>query len=291
MNAPVRSIIAATDFSAAAERGLDRAARLAREQGAELVLVHAVEAGDWLSLPGLPVGLSEDYRRAATFALERERDRVGAGIACRTILVDGALHRALPALLDAQVADLLVLGGRGAGDWADAVLGSTADRVLRLQRVPVLLARVAPTNAYARVVLATDFSIASEQAAAFALGIVPDATCLLAHVNEPLFEGTLAFAGVSDDLIADYRLQTAANAMRDLQAQAARLGEAGAKPIPALRQGRASRELPALVVAENADLVVVGAQGRSRIEVGLLGSVSRHLASCLGCDVLVVPQR
>lgn len=290
MSTRIRSIIAATDFSDAAGLAVARAAHLAREHGAELLLVHAVELGDWLPAATLPA-VPDDYRHAAGAALERTCDELGPGAACRAVLVEGPLHRALPGLLDAQGCDLLVLGARGTSGWTDAVLGSTADRVLRLQRVPVLLVRGAVTQAYARVVIATDLSIASERAAAFALGMVPDATCLLAHADEPLFEGTLAFAGVSDDVIADYRLQSAAGAMRDLQAQVVRLGEAGAKLIPALRQGRASRELPSLVAEENADLVVVGAQGRSRIEVGLLGSTSRHLASSLGCDVLVVPQR
>jgi nucleotide-binding universal stress UspA family protein len=38
-------------------------------------------------------------------------------------------------------ADLIVVGGRGRGTFANLLLGSTADRVIRFAKVPVLVAR------------------------------------------------------------------------------------------------------------------------------------------------------
>jgi nucleotide-binding universal stress UspA family protein len=291
MSKAITRILAATDFSPEASLALDRAADLARLHRAELRLVHALERGDWLQELGGAVGPAPalpDLRDAVATALARERDRLAIDNCCIEIL-DQALHRALPALLETLPADLLVMGGRGAGGWADLVLGSTADRVLRLHRLPVLLVRRAATGEYRRVASGTDFSAASEAAARFVIALCPQATRLLVHASEPTFESTLAFAGVSSEVRSDYRSAAARRAMIELEAFAQRLGPAGLSAVAALREGRASRELPAFVSESGVELMAVGVQGRSRIEVGLLGSVSRHLAASLPCDVLLVP--
>ena len=44
-------------------------------------------------------------------------------------------------LAEAQKADLIVVASHGAGGWKDLVLGSVADKVLRLAPGPVLLLR------------------------------------------------------------------------------------------------------------------------------------------------------
>lgn len=59
--------------------------------------------------------------------------------------------------------------------------------------------------------------------------------------------------------------------------------------LPALRSGRPGSVLPALVEEASIELMVLGVSGRAGIERGLLGSVSRHAASDMPCDVLLVP--
>ncbi len=288
----LQRILIATDFSDSARAAADRAARLARSTGAALTLLHALEAGEWLeALAGRWRGLDPArVRAAAGEALEGERSRLGADLDCATRLLDGPLPQSLPVLLAQTPADLLVMGARGASDWADALLGSTVDRVLRLQRLPVLIVRTAGAGTdYGRVAVATDFSPASEHAARFALALLPASNHLLLHVCESLFGPTLAFAGVEPALVEEYRRDGAREAMVELEAFSARVGGATQRAIPALREGRPSREIVRFVAEAGVDLMVVGAQGRSRVEVGLLGSVSRHLAADLPCDVLVVP--
>lgn len=293
MSRPIRRILAATDFSEVASTALDRAARLAALHGAELLLVHALQRGDWLErLSGEVAGArTRSLFQASLDALESERQRLsGVAGATRIELLEQPLHRALPDLLAAHPAELLVMGARGSGGWQDALLGSTADRVLRQHRLPVLLVRRAAEVDYARVALATDFSQASDAAARFALGLTPAAVHLLLHALEPPFDSTLAFAGVAPEAREEYLAQAAQQAMADLDAFAHRIGGAAVRAVPALREGRPSRVLSSFVRDAEIDLVALGVAGRSRIERGLLGSVSRHAASSLPCDVLLVPQ-
>jgi len=292
MSQPIQRILIATDFSETAGMAAQRAARLAERHAAELLMVHALESGNWIEQLASMGGGSvhrRDVFEASLAGLEQERARIGLPVNCRTELLESPLHQALPDLLATYPADLLVMGSHGAGGWGDALLGSTADRVLRLHRLPVLLVRNQDRRDYERVAFATDFSPASETAARFGLVLTQGAIHLLLHACEPPFESTLAFAGVSDEVIEHYRRDAARQALADLEAFAERIGGDAVRAVPALREGRPSRVLTGFVTDAEIDLLVVGVSGRSRIERGLLGSVSRHAASGLPCDVLLVP--
>ena len=295
MTQSITRVFAATDFSPIAGLALDRAARIARRHQARLHIVHAVGWGGLLEETAGTPGLVLDRTRvfeAVAVALERERERLreATGVEAETVVLDDALHRALPEQLASSPEALVVMGAHGEGGWSDALLGSTADRVLRRRVAPVLLVRHSGEEGYRRIALATDFSSASERAARLGLALAPEAVPFLLHANEPPFDSTLALVGVSDETIEDYRRRTANAAMREIEAFAARLGEAGSRALPALRDGRPSRVLPAFVAEADIELMVVGAQGRSRLAGNLLGSTSRHVAAGLPCDVLVVPE-
>jgi len=197
----------ATDFSEAAARAGERAAQLAEQHAALLGLLNARERGGWIEeLTGasLPIDLLEQIAQARSAALQAEAARLGCGGAEQR-LIDASLHRALPELQAERPAQLMVMGAHGGGGWQHLLLGSTADRVLRLHLLPVLLVRAGVDGPYRRVGIATDFSPASAAAARFALRLCAAATVLLVHASELPFEGTLGFAGVGCDIVEHYR--------------------------------------------------------------------------------------
>jgi nucleotide-binding universal stress UspA family protein len=286
------AILAATDFSDAAALATQRAAVLATELTATLILVHAISAPAWsdevLGAPRVPL-VAGDLRATIEAALKEERDRVAAltDATVEHVLVDGPLHRSLPSLVQATGAEWLVMGAHGENATRELLLGSTADRVLRVAPVPVLLVRTPCEGPYRRVALATDFSSGAEQAALQGLRLAGKAQRLLVHVDERLHEPTLAYAGVSEETIEDYRRASAIESMRQLEVMAERLQAHGGELVPTLRDGRASAALQALVDEAGIDLMVIGRHGRSRLEAALLGSTGRFATSALRCDVLV----
>lgn len=284
-------ILAATDFSAAAGVAVERATQLANATAAELCLVHALRRGSWVEELGdtdVSMGLQQRLETASVRALDIETDRLRARApSVRGELLAGALHREIHGLLLRLPAQLLVMGAHGAGGWQDVLLGSTVDRVLRLHRVPVLLVRNPTAGPYGRMALATDFSASSFQAARFALDLLPATPALLVHAHEEEFQTSLAFAGVAEPEREAYRIGAAHRALAKMERFARDVGVTAA--VPALREGPPSRVLPELVDEASVELVVLGVSGRSGIEHGLLGSVSRHAAADLRCDVLLVP--
>jgi nucleotide-binding universal stress UspA family protein len=287
-------ILAATDFSDAATMAVDRAAQLAGAHAAELCIAHALGRGEWVEhvFLELPAGYRDAVRQAAESALagecERLQPRAGA-LPCQSLLLDDLLHRSLPGVLAEYPAELLVMGARGAAHWSDLLLGSTADRILRLHRLPVLLVRRPVTGAYERVGLTTDFSAASERAARFALDLLPSVQPLAVHITEPPYEGTLAYAGLERDRIEAYKRKAAGQALAQLEAFCQRVDGASGRVVPALRIGRPNKALAEVIDEARLDLLVLGVTGRSELEVGLLGSMSAHAAASASCDVLLVP--
>ncbi len=136
-------ILVATDFSAHAQNALDYAMSIARSQGAALVLVHALEAPDPLTMVGGSIKPMLDLGAATAKAeelLQAEAARVQAGqmLAASEVRRYRAEQEILSAARD-HAADLVVLGTRGHRGVQRFMLGSVSERVARACPVPVLI--------------------------------------------------------------------------------------------------------------------------------------------------------
>ncbi|HEX6810841.1 MAG TPA: universal stress protein [Planctomycetota bacterium] len=141
----IRRIVCPTDFSPTAGHALEYAAEMARSFGAELVLLHVVPEMNYplrsfgmaWSLPHL----HEELHKHAADEIEKVRKTIGTGVDVRTELRDGEAHAQVLACAKAQNADLIVMGTQGHTGLKHALLGSTAERVVRLAECPVLTVR------------------------------------------------------------------------------------------------------------------------------------------------------
>lgn len=287
----LQSVLAATDFSADARLAAERAALLAAATGMRRgTLLHVLEP-PWterFARPGADLagtrqarlddaarelaGLAEDIRERRGFALTPE---VRAGRALEQILAAGAEF------------DLLAVGARGSHPLRELALGTTAQRLLRTTRQPVLVVKRAPEAPYRRVLVAVDFSPHAQRALTCARALAPQADISLVHVYEAVFEGKMQYAGVGEDVIEEYRAKARHNAAAQMAQFVAEAG-AGADTLPAvIEPGYAPARLREQVRALDADLVVAGRHGKSLTEQLLLGSVTLHLLAESPCDVLV----
>ena len=142
-------ILVPVDGSSTSNRGLAEAIRLAALTGGRLRLVHVIDelsfalamdaysgyAGDWL----------KELRAEGARLLEASRAQAAAqGVTVDTVLCDsfkGTVNDQVIAQAVASQAELIVLGThgrRGLGRW---VMGSSAEHILRMSPVPVLLVR------------------------------------------------------------------------------------------------------------------------------------------------------
>ena len=148
----LRRILVATDFAESAERALACAVQLARRHGAELVLVHV-----YMDLPAYPeitagqvVAIYEEQRAWIEAALERRaRAARGEGLLARAVLRTGPAASTIAETAKDEGADLLVVGTHGRSGLDRLILGSVAERVVRLASCPVLVVKSAEAAARA----------------------------------------------------------------------------------------------------------------------------------------------
>ncbi|MFO1413838.1 MAG: universal stress protein [Burkholderiales bacterium] len=148
-----RRILVPVDGSPCANRGLRAAVELARDQAAEVVLLHVVD-GAVVAQTLAGVDFAPDTTVDALVAALRDSGQrilaraqgvlAKAGVAGTTVLRE-AMGQSVADTIVAQArkvhADVIVLGTHGRRGLARVVMGSDAEGVVRTSPVPVLLVR------------------------------------------------------------------------------------------------------------------------------------------------------
>jgi universal stress protein A len=139
-------ILVPTDFSAGSERAWAEARRLAARLGAELVLVHVlVETPLYSEGPFTMKRARDVFDAARAWAVKTLGEwtaiAAAAGLSARWVLRTGVPYKEIVGAAARERADLIVIGTHGRGGLDRALLGSVADRVIRLAPCPVVTVR------------------------------------------------------------------------------------------------------------------------------------------------------
>ncbi|MFH8798016.1 universal stress protein [Streptomyces sp. NPDC017936] len=262
-------VVVGVDGSAMGLAAVEAAATAAARRGARLRVVHA-------EVPIKPRYMVPDptsetlVRQAAARAFEVEPE-----VVVTKAVVTGDVVYVLEA--ESRAADLIVVGSRGMGGLMRLLLGSTPVSLASRSHCPVMTVR-AEHRASAEagpVVLGVDGSPDSDEAVgvAFAEASQRQAELVAVHAWQP------------DKAPPDAAPESAAR----LLAQAI-AGRADARPDVTVRRdvvdGTAREVL--LEASRAAQLLVVGARGRSGIAGLLLGSVSQAVMTHAHCPVVTV---
>ncbi len=142
-----KHILVATDFSETSEEALQVALDLQHESDSELTVLHTCEIPTSIytgqafatvdlmqPLIELAEGKLEAFMRPVRDRCSRAKGALEVGVAWEQILAAAAERHA----------DLIVIGTHGRRGLAHAVLGSVAEKVVRLSPIPVLTVRGRP---------------------------------------------------------------------------------------------------------------------------------------------------
>lgn len=146
----VQTILVPTDYSASADKALETAAKIARRFDARLVLLHAMR----LEIPAVfaaegtftfPDGFEERVMTDAKARVEEAARELAdrEGVEVTGILVPERAELAILDQAESLPADWIVMGTRGLTGLKHAMLGSIAERVVRLARCPVMTVNAA----------------------------------------------------------------------------------------------------------------------------------------------------
>jgi nucleotide-binding universal stress UspA family protein len=139
-----RRILVATDFSPQAARALEVSADLAGRLRIPLLILTTFELPAYPLPEGgiMPVwdgldAIKDNYAKELVDQAQRAR-RYGA-VEVENIVVEGRAATEIVRVARERGADLIVVGSHGRGPVLRAVLGSTADRVVRTAHCPVMV--------------------------------------------------------------------------------------------------------------------------------------------------------
>ncbi|HEX7054453.1 MAG TPA: universal stress protein [Burkholderiales bacterium] len=277
-----RSLLVATDFSAEAGFAARRAAALAKQTSASVLLAHVLPDSLPAALHVQAAARAQEALAALTAELQRD------GVAVSPKLLSGDVAAEIAAAAAGH--DAVVLGARGQGTLLDFALGRTSLRVVRGTRRPALVVKRPGESPYRRLLAAVDFSEPAFAAAACGARLAPDGVLHLVNAFEVDFESTLRLAGVDEAKVEDYRREARGRAMAALEAFAARLAVPRERLWPAAIHGYPPRVICEQAARVGAELIVIGKHRAGLLERALIGSVALQVLENAPCDVLVVPE-
>jgi len=272
-----RTIVLGTDFSAAAQNALLRAVRIAKQHGATIHVIHAAPRLPVLLTRRFPVLSGRKQREALVGLVKQIR---AAGVQAHSQLAHGNVIKVLTAKARAVAADLVVVGARGR-TFSDSMIGSTAERLIAMDRHRVLLVRRAANRPYREVLIAANEDSRLKEQVAAAKLLDTRAPSVL-HAYEVPFESTLIVHGVRGDELRGHRVIARREAALRM---AGLIEQAGLRPADlVLRHGNAARVLQRV----DRDALLVLSRGRSAVRHLLMGSVTRSVVAFGASDLLLV---
>jgi nucleotide-binding universal stress UspA family protein len=137
----VKQIVVGTDFSPHSRRAVAYAGELAKALDADLVVVHVDEKAAFV--PGSDLALDEAVADRTNIDAV-VHDLVGSGVRARGVVRPGLPTDGVLAVAREVPADLIVVGMRDRSRFADAVLGSVSEHVVREAPCPVVVFRHTP---------------------------------------------------------------------------------------------------------------------------------------------------
>lgn len=142
----IRHILAPTDFSPYSTQAIEYAFALAQTFGAKLSLLYVIE------MPAFPVEgtvlsqggtiLLDDLKRDCNREMDRLLpDAEASQVEVARHVVVGKPYRTIVKIAEAKKADLIVMATRGRTGLSHLLMGSVAERVVRIAPCPVLTIR------------------------------------------------------------------------------------------------------------------------------------------------------
>ena len=292
----VRKIVVGMDFSDAAIAAAKWTSQWFAP-AADLVLVHAIEV-QHRPIFALGVMPPSDAIQAAALDFATSRiDEVARSLP--TTNIQKEIRSGKPTDVIHQVvfdlgADLVVIGPHGMRPHTAGLLGSVADRIVRLSPVSVLVAKNPRQRTPKRILVAVDDSRMTPHVLARARSLADafDAQVTLVHVwSDAVYShvASMSYATAHDEHKArrEIRDEITNEGRRWLEKLAhTGLGSDRAKVV--VTHGNAGDETLTIADGLDPDLIILGRRGSGLVAAALLGSTLGTVVNRGRCPVLVV---
>ena len=293
-SAELHSLLVPIDLTPSSDRVLGRLSLLPLAEDARVTLLHVVPG----SLPRNEQRRAErDANKALASEVRHLRKHLPKKVRIDALVKVGAAAKVIAESAAEVQAELIVMGRGGGRALRDAFLGSTAERVVRQARLPVLVVRLAPRAAYRSPALALDLDEAAHEVVRLMLRVLPPPRprVEVIHAFDIPYRG-LIYPSLSADDAEEWKAELRAKATRELaKLLVAALAKANVRPEDGpswkthVQYGSPRTVVDKAMKKAEPDLLVLGTHGYSGAGYVFLGTVAGDLLRAATCDVLVVP--
>jgi nucleotide-binding universal stress UspA family protein len=288
-------VLCPVDFSEFSRHAVDHAAAIAGWYEAPLTIVHILPTAPVLDLP--PIVLERTQHDRLMNDLRTFTAHLPTTLPADLRVEQGFdIHETILRLAGETNADLLVMGSHGRSGFGHLLLGSVTEKVIRSAPCPTM---VVPRDArdrtpagpvvFRRILCPVDLSPGSDCALQFAVSLAEetDARLTLLHVIEiPPELSEFPVAGDID--IARLHAAAEADRLRRLREMIPEGARAYCTVETSVREGAAYREILRVAAERQADLIVMGVQGRGALDLLVFGSNTARVTRNASCPVLIV---
>ncbi len=274
-NAPA-AVLTVCDLSSAAIDATWRAAMVARELGLPLRVLHPV--------------LPDAVRCSNRSFVDELRTEIPLRMAVQAqfeAVGESGLDAAVTAARDAA---LVVIPSRQGNLLREWIMGTQAERLIRLCRAPVLVVKRPALASYRRLLVAAALEAADAQLVELAAALAAGGRLDLLHVLDTDDEIVLRELDASAGTLQacrEYRAQRAHTVLHGLLEPVA----AEVDGVTSVEFGNTAAAILARAQARPTDLLVIGKRRRGLLADYFLGGATQRVLAGAQCDVLVLPIR
>ena len=280
----LKRIIVGVDVVEKSDNVLKRALMLAKDNKADLFIVHAVQI-PWLAMPNFyNTGEISIDKNAIEKKIEKKIKAINseADVPYYIFVKEGNVDDIILHESKLNKADMIVIGAHSKSKGRKSFLGTTAQKVAHKSHLPVLVVKNAAKKPYQNIVAPTDFEMQSKQSILFVKNISPASKVSIVNVFETIyFEGPYAVVGRDLSQFNDVAKSSAKKDLKDFMKE---VSINKGKVIEAELDFKET--LLEYINKDSYDLVVVGSRGTSGFNA-LLGSVATYLLREVSNDVLI----
>lgn len=276
----MKKILMATDLSDRSDRALERGVLLARRLEADIEVLHVVA-------DTAAVEITAQYETAAKQALGQLLASLpaAADVNPDVALIRGQDFRAILERAAAINAELIILGTPRHTVY-ELFGGTTAERIVRMGDIPVLMVKETPSESYTHVLVATDLSPSAKRALRAAFEIAPGAAFSLLHVVHVPFRGLLG-AEALEQMRGEREHEMKDALLKEVHELAANLEIEPPEIQVLIQEGEIHNAIRQQISKTRPNLLALGTHGRAGFRHALIGSVALDMLSDPPLDVLV----
>lgn len=289
-----RSLLVAIDLTPTSDRVLRRLSVLPLADDARVTVLHVVPGS---LTPGQQRRAERDAIREVAEEIRHCRHSLPSHVHIQPLVKVGATAKTISGHAARLKAELVVVGRCRKRVLQDEFIGSTAERVARQTKLPVLVVRLPPRASYSRPALAIALDRAAPRAVDMMLRVLPPPrpAVLVIHAFDSPYH-SYVYPSLSEDDVQERIDELELSAGSEIRALLRKaLGAARVLPEDAprwtehFRFGSPRQVVERAVKKRAADLLVLGTRGYSGPLSVFLGSVAGDLLRRSPCDVLLVP--